>query len=72
MAGDRGARRREKKAAAARMEKAHGAWDAAISVIDEARKKQMQPPRACRNPRRRRSPPWTASGTGLSPTATTR
>jgi hypothetical protein len=35
---------REKEAAAARMEKAQGAWDTAITVIDEARKKQMQAP----------------------------
>ena len=35
---------REKEAAAARMEKAQGAWDTAITVIDEARKKQMAAP----------------------------
>jgi transposase len=34
----------EKAAAAARREKAHEAWDTAITVIDEARKKQMQAP----------------------------
>ena len=34
----------EKKAAAARLEKAYAAWDDAITVIDEARKKQMQAP----------------------------
>ena len=47
---------REKKAAAERLENAHGDWDTAIGVIDETRKKQMQAP-ACRNPRRRPSPP---------------
>jgi transposase len=35
---------REKEAAAARLEKAHEAWDTAITVIDEARKKQMAAP----------------------------
>ena len=35
---------REKKAAAERLENAHEGWDAAIGVIDEARKKQMQAP----------------------------
>jgi transposase len=35
---------REKAAAAARLEKAQGAWDTAITVIDEARKKQAQAP----------------------------
>ena len=35
---------REKEAAAARMEKAQGAWDTTITVIDEARKKQMAAP----------------------------
>jgi len=35
---------REEEAAAARMEKAQGAWDAAIAVIDDARKKQMAAP----------------------------
>jgi hypothetical protein len=34
----------EKAAAAARLEKAQGAWDTAITVIDEARKKQMAAP----------------------------
>jgi transposase len=34
----------EKEAAAARLEKAYAAWDDAIAVIDEARKKQMQAP----------------------------
>ena len=34
----------EKQAAAARLEKAYAAWDDAITVIDEARKKQMQAP----------------------------
>ncbi len=34
----------EKAAAAARLEKAYAAWDDAITVIDEARKKQMQAP----------------------------
>jgi hypothetical protein len=29
-------------------------------------------PRACRNPRKRHSPPWTANGTGSSRAATTR
>src|SRR5216683_5487445 len=33
-----------KQAAAARLEKARAAWDDAITVIDEARKKQMQAP----------------------------
>ena len=33
-----------KEAAAARLEKAYAAWDDAITVIDEARKKQMQAP----------------------------
>ena len=35
---------REKKAATERLENAHEGWDAAIGVIDEARKKQMQAP----------------------------
>jgi transposase len=35
---------REKKAAAERLEKAYKGWDAAIGVIDETRKKQMQAP----------------------------
>ncbi|HEY2262941.1 MAG TPA: hypothetical protein VGI96_09985 [Streptosporangiaceae bacterium] len=35
---------REKEAAAARAEKAHEARDTAITVIDEARKKQMRAP----------------------------
>ena len=35
---------REKTAAAARLEEAHAAWDDALAVIDEARKKQMQAP----------------------------
>jgi hypothetical protein len=35
---------RGKEAAAARLEKAHEAWDTAVTVIDEARKKQMQAP----------------------------
>ena len=35
---------RDKAAAAARLEKAHAAWDDAIAVIDEARKKQMAAP----------------------------
>ena len=34
----------EKQAAAARLEAAYQAWDGAITVIDEARKKQMQAP----------------------------
>jgi len=36
--------RRDKDAAATRLEEAHAAWDAALTVIDEARKKQMQAP----------------------------
>ena len=35
---------RDKDAAATRLEEAHAAWDAALAVIDEARKKQMQAP----------------------------
>ena len=35
---------REKQAAAAGLEKAHEAWDTAITVIDQARKKQMAAP----------------------------
>jgi transposase len=35
---------RDKAAAAARLEEAQAAWDAAITVIDEARKKQMAAP----------------------------
>jgi transposase len=35
---------REKRAAAERLEKAYKGWDAAIGVIDETRKKQMQAP----------------------------
>jgi len=35
---------REKKAAAARLDDAHAAWDGALAVIDEARKKQAQAP----------------------------
>src|SRR5437899_10402068 len=34
----------EKEPAAGRLEKAYAAWDDAITVIDEARKKQMQAP----------------------------
>jgi transposase len=34
----------EKETAAARLEKAHGAWDDAIAVIDAARKRQMAAP----------------------------
>ena len=41
---DHGARATEKEAAAGRLEKAHAAWEDAITVIDEARKKQMQAP----------------------------
>ena len=37
-------RRGRKTAAAARLEKARAAWDAAIAVIDETRKKQMAAP----------------------------
>jgi transposase len=33
-----------KEAAAARLEKAHEAWDTAVTAIDETRKKQMQAP----------------------------
>ena len=40
----RGTRPAGKQAAAARLEKAYAAWDGAIRVIDEARKKQMQAP----------------------------
>ena len=55
-------RPQRKQAAAARLEKAYEAWDDALTVIDEARKKQMAA-RAWPNPRRRRSPPpWTANG----------
>ena len=39
------ARAAGKQAAAARLEKAHAAWDDAITVIDETRKKQMTGPR---------------------------
>ena len=35
---------RDKQDAAARLEKAHAAWDGAITVIDETRKKQMHAP----------------------------
>jgi hypothetical protein len=35
---------RDRQAAAARLEKAHAAWDDAITVIDAARKKQMAAP----------------------------
>ena len=35
---------REKEAAAGRLEEAYAAWDDAITVIDEARNKQMQAP----------------------------
>ena len=35
---------RERQAAAARLEDAYAAWDSAITVIDEARKKQMAAP----------------------------
>ncbi len=52
---------REKQAAAGRLEKACATWDDAITEIDEARKKQMQAP-ACRSPRGRPWPPWTANG----------
>ena len=54
---------RGKQASAGRLEKAHEAWDAAITVIDETRTEQAKAP-ACKNPRRRPSRPWTASGTG--------
>jgi len=62
---------REAAAAAARLEEAGAAWDEAISVIDEARKKQMTAP-ACKSRRRKHSPPWTANGTAWPPTATIR
>ena len=55
--------RPREKTAAARLDDAYAAWDEAITVIGDARKKQMAAP-ACRSPRRRRSPPWTANGTG--------
>ena len=63
---------RDAAAAAARLEDAGTAWD------DGARRHRRPParsrcrPPACRNPRRRRSPPWTANGTGWPPTASTR
>jgi transposase len=44
MAAWQDAAAQEKEAAAARLEKAHEAWDTAITVIDEARKKQMTAP----------------------------
>ena len=62
---------REAAAAAAQLEEAGAALDEAIGVIDEARKKQRPPP-ACKSPRRRHSPPWTANGTAWPPTAITR
>ena len=43
----------------------------AITVIDEARKKQMTA-QACKSRQRKRSPPWTANGTAWPPTATIR
>ena len=52
----------EDKAAAARLDEAYAAWDEALAVIGEARKKQRPAP-AWPNRRRRRSPPWTANGT---------
>ena len=54
---------RGKQASAARLEKAHEAWDAAITVMTRHAKSGRKPP-ACKNPRRRPSRPWTASGTG--------
>ena len=57
--------------AAARLDKAYAAWDAATGAIDEARRKQMAPP-ACKNRRRRRSRPWTGNGTASQHTADTR
>jgi len=62
---------REKEAAAARLQAAYDAWDAPVTAIDETRKKQAQGPPACRSPRRRRSPAWTANGAASSRTATT-
>jgi hypothetical protein len=51
------------KTSTARLEEACAAWDTAIGAISEAREKQPAAP-ACKSPRRRRSPPWTANGTG--------
>jgi transposase len=62
---------REAAAAAARMDEAGAAWDEAIGVIEEAARSRWPPP-ACKSPRRRRSPPWTANGTASPPTAITR
>jgi transposase len=62
---------RDKAAAAARLDKAYAVWDDALAVIDEARKEQVKP-LACRNQRKRRSPPWTANGTAWLPAGTTR
>ena len=44
MGGGRGPAPREAPAAAARLEEAGAAWDEALAVIDEARKKQMAAP----------------------------
>jgi transposase len=62
---------REAAAAAARLEEAGAAWDEAIGVIDEARKKQMTAP-GLQEPAKKASPPWTANGTAWPPTATIR
>jgi transposase len=62
---------REAAAAAARLEVAGAAWDEALAVIDKAAGSR-QPPPAWPNLRRKRSPPWTANGTGWPRTAATR
>ena len=62
---------RDKTAAAAPAGRRAAAWDAALTVIDETRKKQMAAP-GLQGRRRRRSPPWTANGTAWPRTGTTR
>jgi hypothetical protein len=52
----------DKPAAAAQLDDAYAAWDAAITAIDEARNKQMAAPPAWSSPRRRHSPPWSVNG----------
>lgn len=52
----------------ARLEDVGTAWDEAISVIDEARRKQAAAP-GLAEPAKKRSPPWTANGSASPPTA---
>ena len=62
---------REAAAAAARLEEAGAAWDEAISVIDEARKKQMTAP-GLQEPAKKALATLDREWDGRPPTATIR